>query len=404
MSQRTPLNVVRRHARGTAVCATLAAAVVGAAAVPSSAWACDMAEKLRLAEEQKKLASRNAWTGVERAYEAMLETKCELDFEEHFLGAESARVLGKTWEQYERLESAVAIQDKAEIREAMESIDSNYGRVDIRGNARRRPTIERPEMPFAPDQRKSIEWAQEVINNTGSFYGMLPQGEYVVGGMELSVAVGDEFQEVTVGKVKGPRGPRPEGGSNDQSAVNYANLVATVGPGFIGTTEGRITELDDGGHQFVPAAVGASGFALQVGGEVGLTYAEPVAGVAAVLGYQGGYGQDTFHSMHLWVAGVLRPGEFRFALGPQYAVIAGRGTGVAEGFDRGQSQPNDSIQFGGLAWGPGLQTSVGYGLLDFDKLRGVVELGGSWHSDGARSYFGAGLRVGIVPTVPRFEG
>jgi len=384
------------------------ASLLGACIAPSTAVACDMAEKLRLAEEQKKLASRNAWTGVERSYEGMLETKCDLGFDEHFLGAESARVLGKTWEQYERLERAVAFEDKAEIREAMESIDANYGRVDIRGNPRRRPTIERPEMPFAPDQRKSIEWSQEVINNTGSFYGMLPQGNYVVGGEELVVETGDEFQVVTVGKVKGGGGPRPDGGggggSNDQSAINYANLVATLGPGFIGTTEGKITELDDGGHQFVPAGVGASGFAVQVGGEVGLTYAEPVAGVAAVLGYQGGYGQDTFHNVHLWVAGVVRPGEFRFALGPQYAIIAGRGTGVAEEFNRGQSQANENIPYGGLAWGPGLQTSVGYGLLDFDKLRGVVELGGSWHSDGARSYFGAGLRVGIVPTVPRFEG
>ena len=386
--------------------AALAAVVLGAALTPSTALACDMAEKLRLAEEEKKLASRNAWSGVERSYEALLETKCDLSFDEHFLGAESARVLGKTWEQYERLERAVAIEDKAEIREAMESIDANYGRVDIRGNARRRPTIERPEMPFAPDQRKSIEWSQTVINNTGSFYGMLPQGSYVVGDMDVTVELGEEFQVVTVGKVKGGGGPRPDGGggSNDQSAVNYANLVATLGPSFIGTSEGKITQLDDGGDQFVPASVGASGFAVQVGGEVGLTYAEPVAGVAAVLGYQGGYGQDTFHSMHLWVAGVLRPGEFRFALGPQYAVIGGRGTGVAEEFSRGQSQANENIPYGGLAWGPGLQTSVGYGLLDFDKLRGVVELGGSWHSDGARSYFGAGLRVGIVPTVPRFEG
>jgi hypothetical protein len=387
-----------------ALCLT---ALILAITAPSTALACDMAEKLRLAEEQKKLASRNAWTGVERSYEALLETKCELDFDQHFLGAESARVLGKTWEQYERLQKALQFEDKPEIREAMESIDANYGRVDIQGDPRRRPTLERPEMPFAPDQRKAIEWAQTVIDNTGSFYGMLPQGSYVVGEVDLVVETGPDFQLVQVGKVKGPKGPKPEGGSggsNDQSAVNYANLVATIGPAFTGSSEGKMTELQDGGHQFVPASVGASGFGLQVGGEIGLTYAEPVAGIAAVVGYQGGYGQDTLHDVHLWVAGVVRPGEFRFALGPQYAMAFGRGTGVAEAFDRGQGQPNDSIQWGGLAWGPGLQASAGYGLLDFDKLRGVVELGGSWHSDGARSYFGAGLRVGVVPTVPRFKG
>lgn len=385
----------------------LIALSVGALA-PSVAQACDMAEKLRLAEEQKKLASRNAWSGVERSYESLIDTKCELEFDQHFLGAESARVLGKTWEQYERLERALKFEDKPEIREAMEAIDGVYGRVDIQGDPRRRPTLERAAMPFAPDQRKSIEWAQTVMANTGSFYGMLPQGEYTVGEEAMAVEPGPDFQLLQVGKVKGPKGPRPEGGggnsSNDASAVNYANLVATIGPGFLGTSEGNLGELADGGNQFVPASVGASGFGVQIGGEVGLTYAEPVAGLAAVVGYQGGYGQDTLHDVHVWLAGVVRPGEFRFAVGPQYAMIFGRGTGVAEAFDRGQSQPNEQIQWGGLAWGPGVQASAGYGLLDFDKLRGVVELGGSWHSDGARSYFGAGLRVGVVPAVPRFKG
>lgn len=375
---------------------------------PQWAAACDMAEKLRLGEEQKKLASRNAWAGVERSYEALQDTKCDLSYEQHFLGSESARVLGKTWERFVRLERALAFEDKPEIREQLEAIEADYGRIDIQGDPRRRPTFSRAEMPFAPDQRKSIEYAETVIANTGSFYGMLPRGDYQVAELTVQVEPGaPDFQLVTVGKVKRVKPPPGSEGSGEDpgavSAIRYANLVATIGPSLMTTSVGTINTLADGGDQFVPDPITASGFSMQIGGELGLTYAEPALGIATVLGYSGGYGSDTLHNVHLWVAGVMRPGEFRIALGPQYAYLAGTGTGVAEDVNRGGADPAN-IQFGGSAWGPGLQTSVGYGLLDFDKLRGVVELGGSWHSDGARSYFGAGLRVGIVPTVPRFKG
>lgn len=388
--------------------ALLVAALTGAALTPSLASACDMAEKLRLSEEQKKLASRNAWAGVERSYESLLDTKCDLGYDQHFLGSESARVLGKTWERYVRLEKALGFEENQELKDQMAAIEADYGRIEIRGDPRRRPKFSRAEMPFAPDQRKSIEWAETVIANTGSFYGMLPSGEYAVGDLTVTVDAGNtDFQLVTVGKgAKRPSGGGGgEDGPDDPGAIRYANLVATVGPSIIATTVGGESTLADGATQFVPSPITASGFSAQVGGEIGLTYAEPALGVATVVGYSGGYGTDTLHNIHIWAAGVMRPGELRVALGPQYVVLAGRGTGITEEAASERNVANaENFQFGGAAWGPGLQTSVGYGLLDFDTLRGVVELGGSWHSDGARSYFGAGLRVGIVPTVPRFKG
>jgi len=390
--------------------ALLVVALFGAALSPTVAHACDMAEKLRLGEEQKKLAARNAWAGVERSYEGLVETKCELGYDQHFLGSESARVLGKTWERYVRLEKALGFEENQELKDQMASIEADYGRIEIRGDPRRRPTFSRAEMPFAPDQRKAIEWAETVIANTGSFYGMLPAGDYQVNELAVAVEAGNEdFQLVAVGKGAKRAGPSEggddSGGREDPGAIRYANLVATVGPSIIATTVGGESTLADGGSQFVPSPITASGFSAQVGGEIGLTYAEPALGVATVVGYSGGYGTDTLHNLHVWAAGVMRPGELRVALGPQYVVMAGRGTGITEEAASERNVANaENFQFGGAAWGPGLQTSVGYGLLDFDTLRGVVELGGSWHSDGARSYFGAGLRVGIVPTVPRFKG
>jgi len=366
---------------------------------------CDMAEKLRLSEEAKKLAQRNAWSGVERSFTGLVETKCELKFTEYELGAQSARYLGKSYEMYERLTRAKDLDPTSAILDLLSGLDGNYGRVEIKGDARRRPVLTRPAMPFPPDQRKSIEWAIEVVAGTGSFKGMLPVGDYVVGDIEFTVALGEEWQTVEVGKQKG-------GGASDQiqteGIVNYTGLVVMVGPAMIITPEpSKPVTFDNGQHQFSPHSISASGAMLHVGGEMGLTYRAPEAGVAVLAGYQGGFGNDTLHAFSGWLAGVLRPGQLRIAVGPKYQIVTGKGEGVAKWFDVGQDKsrdPNNLVRNQGVSWGGGAEASVGYGLIDLDKLRGGIELGGGWMTDGSRSYTGIGIRVGIFPEVPRFDG
>lgn len=111
---------------------------------PRLAFACDVAEKLRLTEEQKKLAARNAWTGVERAYEALQATKCPLEYDNLFLGAESARMLGNVFQQYERLKASLEMAETVKAGEedpkpgilgSMSAIDGAYAKVEIRGDA-----------------------------------------------------------------------------------------------------------------------------------------------------------------------------------------------------------------------------------------------------------------------------
>jgi hypothetical protein len=253
---------------------------------------------------------------------------------------------------------------------------------------------------------------------TGSFMGMLPYGKYVVGDIEFTVDESPDWKIVEVGKGKSsavaakaptdPTGAPTVGGTDTQSAIRYASLVATAGPGFLTTPEpSKSFDLPAGGHAFAPSGVSLSGFGVQLGGELGLTYDEPALGIAATLGYHGAFGTDTFNILSGWLAGVARPGDVRIALGPMYQIALGKGTGVASWFDRGHdpnADPNADILYGGASWGPGVQASVGYGLLDVDPLQGVVELGGAWQSDGNRNYFTFGLRVGLVPAVPRFEG
>lgn len=374
-----------------------------ATAVPAAARAdCDKAEYNRLSSEAERLAQRNAWAGVERAYLAMVATGCALDFDDHHVGAQSARTLGKMWETYQRFSAAAALDPRPEIAEALQGFDQSYGRVRIQGDARRRPELHREAMPFAPDQRKAIEWAQEVLAGTGSFEGMLPLGDYEVGGQPFTVAPGSEWQVVAVGKVKGTAAVRQQG------LVNYAGLVVTAGAGQqISPEPGAPLLTDTGRHQFAPHDISATGFSLAVGGELGLTYRAPEAGLAATLGYAGGYGDDTLHGFNAWLAAVVRPGEARIAVGPSYALFTGRGTGVASWFDVGHDprrDPNEGLRYQGWSWGGGVQASVGYGLLDLGSLRGLVELHGAWHTDGARPFGAVGLRVGVVPAVPRFRG
>ena len=379
----------------------VAALLACSALVPPAAYAaCDEAERLRLSDEAKKLAQRNAWSGVERAYTNLLATECELSLDDHLNGAQSARSLGKIFEVYQRLGRARDLDQRSDLIEEMESINQIYGRVEIIGDPRFRPTLTREAMPFAPDQRRAIEYAIEVVANTGSFKGMLPRGEYDVSGKVFTVEPGaDDFQSIEVGKIKGR--------DADQPLVRYANVVATLGPSFILTPAPNEPTLDSNNeHQFAPDTVFGGGGQVQIGAELGLSYREPPLGLAVTVGYGGAYGANTLHQVSGWVAGVIRPDEWRFAVGPMYSVVLGNGTGVAEWFDRRQddSRSTESITYTGFAYGGGLQASAGYGVLDLDKLRGIIELGTAWSTDGARSYLGFGVRVGIVPTVPRFKG
>jgi len=368
----------------------------------ASAHACDEAEYRRLSGEQTRLAQRSAWSGVERAYERLERTRCALSVDQHQLAAEAARGLGKTWEQYARLERALAVSDDAAIRSQLDAIAQSFGRVSVRGDPRRPPELVREVLPFAPDQQRSIEWARTVLAETGRFDGLLPVGEYVVGGEPLEVEAGvGEPRRLALSR----RGASDREG---RGPLRYLAPVGHLGPTWLFAPDNDVvTTLSDGGHQLSPATVSVFGIGLGAGVEAGFSWGEPALGVAVGVDYAGGYGLDTLHAVGAWSLFVVRPGDARFAIGPQYRLLFGSGTGVAEWFDRGQdpsSQPRSDIRYAGWAFGGGLQAWAGYAPLTLEPLQGVVEIGGSWHSDGARSYLTLGLRVGIVPHIERFDG
>ena len=157
-------------------------------------------------------------------------------------------------------------------------------------------------------------------------------------------------------------------------------------------------------HSAQPGTYSGSGFGVELGWEIGPTR---LVAAAASVSYSGMFGTDVAHNAFGGAALVLRPGNLRIAAGPTYGLISASGTGVPDWFDVGQDParyPPSTISYSGTAWVGGARLTTSYGLLDFDPLQGVVELGGHWQTDGARSYFDVGIRVGIVPKVPRFKG
>ncbi|MBN2799589.1 MAG: hypothetical protein JXX28_10615 [Deltaproteobacteria bacterium] len=388
--------------------ALLVAATAAPIVLPSTAYALSeeekIAEKMRLIEELNKLASKNAWAGVERSYMGLMDLGVDVSFDVHYIGAQSARYLGKTWEVYERLQRARAIDATEEIVSSMADIDASYGRVHIKGDARKRPVLNRPSMPFATDQRLAIEWAKTVVSETGSFDGMLPEGTYEIEGcFEFEVQRGEEWQDVVV--------PKKCGG--EAELIVYAGPLFVLGPGF-GSSGAPSDRVEGDLEQAQPASISEAGVTAVMGGEVGFTQ---TFAVAATVGYTGLFGGHSVHDITGTLSAAYRPGDVRVAFGPTWGFIAASGSGVYDHFYDGivegtsnepildtTQYPRSSIGYSGYALAGGLQFSAGYGVMDFGKLQGVVEVGGSWQTDTTRSYTGVGIRVGLVPKVPRFEG
>lgn len=417
------------------------AGTVAVAVVPDTAMAQDpnAAEALRLREEMKKLAAKNAWAGVERSYDNLMKLPVDKTFDDHFLGSQAAKYQGKTWEMYERLSRAKEINAKPEIVSELEAMDGRYGRVDIQGTFKVLPTVD-VVMPFSPDERKSIEWAQKVLSETGSFKGMLPIDiEYKLNGagyvvpftpkagpdwLSLDLHSVGNWKKASSGEVApvveaptdpveggGEKPPKPSGGGGVQGPIDTAGPVVMLGYSFLSSgqpgapSEAGPYELNDGYEQ--PADMAGSGAGAELGAEVVLTGKK--FAVSGTVGYAGMIATDDYaHGFRGWLAGSYRPGNARISFGPTYGVIVGKGIGLADWYEgAGQDQtafPNERLPYLGRSLAGGVQLTAGYGFLEMGSLMGLVEVGGSWQTDGTRSYVGAGARVGVVPWIKRFKG
>jgi hypothetical protein len=186
------------------------------------------AEVKRLAEEIALLAQRDAWSGVDDAY-TKLEDMGDQVFDLipkglttagaiHALGAQASDALGNTKFKQARLvlakrslETMRPIDEKALrlIIESLDTIEKAYGAVAM--TPRSMPTSKRQlkrlegrgpklirvtqpgEQLLTSDQLRSIEFAAKVIQEKGSFDGLLPVGSYMLAGQSFTVNAGTEL-------------------------------------------------------------------------------------------------------------------------------------------------------------------------------------------------------------------
>jgi hypothetical protein len=140
----------------------------------------DPAEYTRLTQELEALTSKNAWAGVERTFQELLATGVSPSHLDWYRGAQSARIIGDTGEARARLEHAKGLGagDERAIIELMWDIDLRYGRVFLACDPGSYITLQSEAMPFDPDLRRSIEFAQGRVREECRFEGLLPAGVY----------------------------------------------------------------------------------------------------------------------------------------------------------------------------------------------------------------------------------
>ena len=131
-------------------------------------------------EEMRRLSKRNAWNGVEAAYQVILGLgeEATVSAEAHHLGSQAARVIGNITAQYERLRLMLASNptksQETQAIEALNDISSNFGLVVIAVPENSSYTLTPSFMPFAPFERDAIAYANKQLEETGSFKGLLP--------------------------------------------------------------------------------------------------------------------------------------------------------------------------------------------------------------------------------------
>lgn len=156
-----------------------------------------MAEYERIGEEMKTLAARNAWDGVERSYESLLQTGIPLTAEQHYYGAQAAAKAGDVAKSRERAMKALEVEDDQTYHEWIHRIDQNYGPVSLMGDPGK-VTLSIDKMPFEPYQAAAVKFAEQKVSQTGSFEGLLPAGTYKFGPMSLRVLPGVHTERIDI--------------------------------------------------------------------------------------------------------------------------------------------------------------------------------------------------------------
>jgi len=176
------------------------------------------AEYIRLAQELEKLASRNAWGGVERTYLALMATGVAPTFEDFIAGAQSARASGDIAGTRKRLMAATELQEDREILDWLWDIDSNYGKVFLACVASGKDpiTLSTGTMPFDPAMAGAVRFAVAQVDEDCLFDGYLPKGEYKFGSKAVDVVPRVQSVRIDLRNMEKSRGKKKKTGESPE--------------------------------------------------------------------------------------------------------------------------------------------------------------------------------------------
>ncbi|MCB9685519.1 MAG: hypothetical protein H6738_21040 [Alphaproteobacteria bacterium] len=166
------------------------------------------AEIVRLREEIVRLAQKNAWAGVERLYGDLVAMDAVLPCDVHLYAAEAAKSDGRATLAFRRLQRMTQPDPNAEPsvltawetgQQEIATLGQQFRFVAIHVASPAPATLERPEPPFAQLERDAITRAAEVLAQTRTFRGLLPVGSYFVGGEQVTVEAGGDWQVIAIG-------------------------------------------------------------------------------------------------------------------------------------------------------------------------------------------------------------
>jgi hypothetical protein len=394
-------------------------ALVGLALSPRVAGAADdrealEAEHVRLAEEMRMLASRNAWRGVEDSYEkldALADRGVVLTVDDIWFGAQAARSLGDLSTAYARLKTAQALGTNDAIDQWVEDIESSYGPVELSVDARYGGSfaLTPAEMPFDPEGRSAIEAAQESITETRAYRGLLPLGRYELG--DRSFEVGDEGRVASVA-LEGRGAAIP-----DESVAAVVGPRAAIGLGITDVGDSTADSLQPRGFLGECLRLGV-GVELEIAKDVGWFAEAGYHGtVATPRGDDGerlaardsvGLRPNVLHLGYGWTGLVVRASDVALSIGPTIAMGGGGITGVSDGCTTGcagleDADPNalEYQRLSGTVRAAGGSIGALWPFMDVGRMSGGLDLVGGAYHDGARMYPWATIAYAIAPAVRR---
>jgi hypothetical protein len=389
------------------------------------------AEAVRLDEDLRKLAGRNLWDGVDGAYSRLRGLEAQgvvVTREQHELGAQAAKELGQMREARARFGLALAAArketEKQEIQNVIKDIDQRFGSVSLTatGRMRRDAKLVLTPAPFASDARAAIAHANDELQLSGNFDGLLPVGSYSLGATSFVVASGGSVARAEAVASEPSGGPVAERPPKEQapkeSPSKSPNADGSSNPSglYAGLGGGSVTWVAHSGSPgfYVPAGTGASARVT-----VGRVWPVGPLGVVAEGSWDGLFGsggERTVVNMGGAAAGLQLGGEVYGRVLGQVGVGGASITGVdpasACGTDAvtslGAGLPADppcdqepswsTVEASQLVVSPGVLLGVGVAPASLNGLafgldigvRGIQGQVVPWTSLGVRYAFGGG--------------